>query len=422
MSIKLFEAVMLAGGDALELRMYGRIGAGIFEDGITAQSVSDALAAAGPRVRTLNVKLSSPGGSAWDGLAIRSMLAAHPAHVNVDVEGLAASAASIVAMAGDTIRMHEGAAMMVHGARSFTDGTIEDHQRAIQRLETCNDGAATLYATRTGKSKDECAALMAAETWLTPAQAKDLGFVDEIVPGKSPAPAMAFDLAPYQYRNIPPQLAAAMKEPLTMSYARIALALGLSESAQEADVMAAVSGLQQSITRRDPLMAELRVITGKQADGEVIAAVKGMQAATERLATMQAEVEKREALLEEQAHAALIEKDKHDPKGRKLTPAMMEWAKTQSSAELAAFLEVAPHQLRMVPPAATGGAGGVTAAGSGGQPRVVAPDNAETALTYQGKTWMQLKPMEKHRLHESDPELFAALKREHEQQSGASAS
>lgn len=201
---KKFEA--LASGDALELRIYGPIGAGLFGEGISADLVSNALANAG-NVSTITVRMSCPGGSAYDGMAIRAMLAAHPAKKTCEIEGLAASAGSIVAMGCDTIRMHTGGALMIHEATARgMGGRAEDLRKAMDALETLNDGMASIYAERTGMTKVKCRSLMAAETWLTPEQAQKQGFCDEVVPGKQKM-AAAFDLSAFGYQHVPPFVA-----------------------------------------------------------------------------------------------------------------------------------------------------------------------------------------------------------------------
>jgi len=198
---KKFEA--LATGEGLELRMYGPIGAGMFGEGISADVVSRAIADAG-NVNTITVRMSCPGGSAFDGMAIRAMLASHPAKKTCEVEGLAASAGSIVAMGCDTIRMHTGSALMIHeaSASGMVKGRVEDLRKAMDALETLNDGMAQLYAARTGKTAAACRKMMAAETWLTPEAAKREGFCDEIVPGKAKV-AASFDLSVYGYQHVP---------------------------------------------------------------------------------------------------------------------------------------------------------------------------------------------------------------------------
>lgn len=409
--MKLFEALMLADDSSCELRMYGRIGKTLFDDGITAGQVGEALAKA-PNARTLNVKLSSPGGAVFEGMAIRSMLSAHPAKVIVDVEGLAASAGSVIAMSGDTIRMHEGAAFMLHDSRIDTmGGNIAAHKRAIAAMESINDGAAAIYAMRSGLPKERVVQLMNEETWLTPAQAKELGFIDEVVPGKSAPARMYFDLGSYGYQNVPPHIAAQLaavppraREKTTMGYERIAMALGLNaDGAEEAAVLAAVTGMQTRLRSRDALLGELRTLTGKQDEAEMLGAVRGMAEGAAQVVLLTQQNTALTKQVEDSERAALIAADAVDAKGRKLTPALAKHFETRSAAELRAFLEVAPHVVVVGGQPAKQPGASVTLE-PGGAPPPAAP------VLFEGKKWEELTAMAKHNLHEENLEMYDALR------------
>jgi ATP-dependent Clp protease protease subunit len=240
--MSMFDFQMSADGESAEVMLYGPIGSTFFEEGITAKTVGEALAKV-PNAKNLTVRLNSPGGSVWEGMTIRNQLAQHPARVTAEVEGLAASCASVIAMAADEIRMHAGSRMMVHEAKKQTFGDAREHQRAVAQMISINSGAADIYVARTGLSKDEIVKMMAEETWLTPEEALAKGFADKVVAAKGGAPRMFLgDLARYGYQNVPAQLMAAEKErgpfrpPVKgedMSFARIAMALGLSGEGAE---------------------------------------------------------------------------------------------------------------------------------------------------------------------------------------------
>jgi ATP-dependent protease ClpP protease subunit len=213
MNIKTFEA--LASGETLELRIYGPIGADFFGGGVSAESISAALQGM-PHAKTILLRISSPGGNAYDGMAIRSMLAAHPAEKVCEVEGLAASAGSIIAMACGTIRMHTGSALMIHEASArIADRGVnaDDLRKMLAGIETLNDGMASVYAERTGLKKDAVREMMSAETWLTPDQAIAQGFADEQVAGTLKV-AASFDLSQFGYRHVPEQFASMQDAPL----------------------------------------------------------------------------------------------------------------------------------------------------------------------------------------------------------------
>ena len=315
--------------------MYGVIGSRWDDNAVTANAVSAALKTA-PNCKSIMIRMSSPGGMAFEGSAIRSMLAAHPAKVTCEIEGLAASAASIIAMAADTIRMHEGTAMMIHEASTWTEGDAQEHKRAIAALETLNDGMASVYAARSGLTKEDCLTLMAAETWLTPEQAVEKKLATEVIKGKQPSAAVpvAFDLKPFGYRHAPERFTAAAKsapqmETKDMSLAQIATALGLDSSSDAAAVLGAVGKLQARSTSADQPLAELRSLTNTADIAALTGAVRGLveaakqvPALTAKIAEQQAAIEASAVTAEEQKRASIFAADKADPRGRKLTPAL----------------------------------------------------------------------------------------------------
>ena len=126
------------------------------------------------------VRINSPGGDAFDGIAIMNALRAHSATVTVRVDGLAASAASVIAMAGDEIIMGEGAQMMIHEAWLYTSGTADYLRSEADRLDKMTDSITSLYARRAGGEFDEWRALVAAETWFTTDEAVAAGLADKV--------------------------------------------------------------------------------------------------------------------------------------------------------------------------------------------------------------------------------------------------
>lgn len=144
--------------------------------GITAAAVKDALAAsAGADVR---VVMNSPGGDAFEGIAIYNLLREHPGNVKVRVIGLCASAASLVAMAGDQIEMAEGATMMIHSAWGLVVGNQNDMRDFADMLNKLDTSVAAVYSRRSGKKPDAVMAMMEKETWMTAEEAVDEGFAD----------------------------------------------------------------------------------------------------------------------------------------------------------------------------------------------------------------------------------------------------
>ncbi len=170
--------------DVPEFLVFGVIGQDCWGDGVTPRDVVSWLAqnADAPEVR---VRINSPGGDAFDGIAIHNALVASPQRVVVDVEGAAFSAASLIAMAGDTIRIADNAMMMVHRAWNLSVGNVEDHAGAIAILGRIDGAQARTYATRAGIETDAALALMEAETFMSGSEAVDQGFADEVIPTKS---------------------------------------------------------------------------------------------------------------------------------------------------------------------------------------------------------------------------------------------
>src|ERR1041384_3814416 len=132
-----------------ELLIYGAIGASWFMDGVTASDVAEALREAGPG--PVNVRINSGGGDVFQGIAIHSLLARHPGTVTVYVDGLAASAASFIMLAGDRIYSARNAFVMIHDAMTFTYGNGNTHRDAGELLDKVSDNIADMYAERAGE-------------------------------------------------------------------------------------------------------------------------------------------------------------------------------------------------------------------------------------------------------------------------------
>ena len=146
--------------------------------GVSAESIINQLADAGSE--DVLVSINSPGGDVAEGIAIYNALKAHPGNVTVQVIGMAASMASGIAMAGDNVVATPNAIFMVHNPQAFAGGDQGDMETAAKMLETVRDALAVAYSEKTGLSDRRIRALMEAETWMTAAEAEELGFVDEI--------------------------------------------------------------------------------------------------------------------------------------------------------------------------------------------------------------------------------------------------
>lgn len=164
-----------ADDDGTVIEIYDEIGG----FGISPSDVKARLAEAGRG--NVTVRLNSPGGSVFDGITIFNDLVAYPGRVRVEIAGLAASAASLIAMAGDEIAIAENAFLMVHRAWGMTIGNEADHTDQAAVLRKVDDALAQTYARRTGNQVDVIRRMMEAETWLKGDEAKRLGFATEML-------------------------------------------------------------------------------------------------------------------------------------------------------------------------------------------------------------------------------------------------
>lgn len=161
-----------------EILIHEEIGENWFGDGMTSKKFVEQLGKLGD-VSKITVRINSPGGAVHDGIAIYNALRSHGARIEVLVEGLAASIASIIAMSGDKITMLTGSMMMVHSPWTFALGNAEEMRQVADVLEKHEQALLDVYAKRSGKDRDEIKELLAAETWMTGPEAMELGFCDE---------------------------------------------------------------------------------------------------------------------------------------------------------------------------------------------------------------------------------------------------
>lgn len=183
--------------DANTISIYGVIGEDFWTgEGFTAKKAAAILRGIGKK--SVNVNINSPGGDMFEGLAIYNLLREHPAEVTIKVMGVAASAASIIAMAGDNVSMGTGSIMMIHNAWGLVIGNRHDFADAANVFETFDISMASIYAARTGMKEDDILAMLDGPsrnsdgTYMTAAEAIDKGFADgEFEGSDEPAQAKA---------------------------------------------------------------------------------------------------------------------------------------------------------------------------------------------------------------------------------------
>lgn len=198
-----------AGGSEAEILIYGDIGGGWWDEGITGETVSNQIADLD--VDTINVRINSGGGLVFEGLAIYQALARHDAHIVVHVDSIAASIASVIAMAGDEIRISEGANLMIHKPWSGMWGDADAFRKEADVLDQLQAGLVNIYEARTGAKRADIESWVNAETWFLGQAAVDAGFADSMVPAKKKKAANSAMLN--LFKNTPRNLLASAAGP-----------------------------------------------------------------------------------------------------------------------------------------------------------------------------------------------------------------
>lgn len=189
-----------ASPDVTEVFIYDFIGIDWWSgEGVGAKQFAEAVRAI--ETPQIHLHLNSPGGSVFDGVAIHNALVRHPANVTTFIDGLAASIASVIALAGSRVVMAANALFMIHNPWGAIRGTAADMRQYADTLDKIRDTLVVTYQERTGMSVEDLIAALDAETWFTAEEALAAGFIDEI--GVELAAAAHFDLAALGYRNPP---------------------------------------------------------------------------------------------------------------------------------------------------------------------------------------------------------------------------
>lgn len=168
-----------------EILLYSLIDGSGF-DGISAQNVIQQIKEAGENISVIDLRINSDGGDVFEAIAMYNFLKAQKARVNVFIDGLAASAASIVACAGK-IFMPANSFMMIHNPVGSVFGESDDMRETADVLDKIRDTIANIYSQKTGKKIEDVTRLMKAETWLTADEAYNFGLADKIIDAKNQA-------------------------------------------------------------------------------------------------------------------------------------------------------------------------------------------------------------------------------------------
>ena len=174
----LYYAPAASAGETATIQIFDQIGEDWFGgNGLSGKQFSDVLAEVGNG--PLLVEINSPGGNVWDGLSIYNQLRGRKAPVTTRVVGIAASIASIIALAGDRVEMADAALMMIHDPSGMASGTSEDMRKMADALDQHAEVLVGVYAKKTGRSSESIRAAMKSETWFTTAEAIQFGLVDK---------------------------------------------------------------------------------------------------------------------------------------------------------------------------------------------------------------------------------------------------
>ncbi len=203
--------------DTSEVMLYGQIGMSFWEDGISAKAFRDAVKAC--KGKMMNLRINSPGGSTVEASAMVQCLDEYRGsgkRVEVDVDGLAASAASYIACCGDVTRMASNALLMIHNPMGMALGGAEDCRKLADLLDKVKGQILDTYERKATLSRDQLSAAMDTETWYTGKEAVDAGLADSCGP---PVQVAAFAglaelLAKLGYKHTPklPEDSAAWEE------------------------------------------------------------------------------------------------------------------------------------------------------------------------------------------------------------------
>ena len=184
------------GPDTIE--MFGEIG---WE--VTASQFSAELKALNDN--DIIIKLNSPGGSIFEGIALFEIIKNYKGHVTVEIMGLAASMGSVIPMAADKVIMGDMSVMMVHNPWTIAGGEAEDFRKAADTLDKLKGVLVNAYVSKTGLSEDEISAMMDAETWMTAEEALEKGFIDEIAEDLAIAACLSDKITiPERFNNLKP--------------------------------------------------------------------------------------------------------------------------------------------------------------------------------------------------------------------------
>ena len=234
--------------DKAEIWIYEEIGEDFWTGGgVTAKGFQKELSAI--KASQIDLHINSPGGVVFDGITIYNLLKNHSANVTTYIDGLAASIASVIALAGNKVIMAENALFMIHNPYGMVAGNATEMRDFADKLDKVGGAIATTYISKTGKTDVEIQAMLDAETWMTAAEALDNGFIDE-VSGEADMAACAKFVPVMQkarFQNIPGSIAAKKEKPKARELERILRDGGCSEQMAKSIIAGGFKGDQRDV-------------------------------------------------------------------------------------------------------------------------------------------------------------------------------
>jgi ATP-dependent protease ClpP protease subunit len=420
-----------ASGSEADIQITGVIGDDFWsEEPCTTEMVRKALGQA-PNAKLIKAFVDTDGGDVWQGFGIYQALLEHPARVEVTVGARAQSCGSLIAMAGDSVSMHETSKLLVHNPWSIMAGDAAKLEKRAKDLRNLEDSFVTAYASRSGMSEEDTRKLMDEDRLMSAAEAKTLGFCTDIrkapkkgdsasamsdqeltdamskLRNKVQASATALRIAamsPPQPTNEPPAPlpAEAAREKTMPQLAVVLAALCLAEGVSDNEATVSINALKSAKGERDKLLEAV----GAKSTDEAVGLVKALSekaaladASAKQLADNKAKAlaDKKTALIVAASTPAKSrDVDPSNPHAGKLTPALKGWAEASSIETLEGFLAGAPVVLVgdgvREPTHATGGNGGTV------------------VLSHNGKTFAQMPPKARAELKKDNPELYASMR------------
>jgi ATP-dependent protease ClpP protease subunit len=382
-------------GEEVNLDILDDIGRGVFGGGVAAADVAAKL----PReAKQINVSLNTSGGSANDGFQIYNLLKEHPARVVVNIGALAASAGTVVAMAGDEVTIAPNGRFMVHEAQAVIRGTAGDLRKSADRMDAVTQQAVDLYCQRAKVPREKVEELVRAETWLTATQAVELGFVDRIRSQSAP-PRMFAELDATMCadrESAPEEFRLALREAVSAATGQ------QGDQMSEIQVLLSALGCQDqtSAIRLHGELMKLVTETGKASPEEARGVVLAWKESHAELPRLKAELESLRAAEGKRSLESAIGEAKA---AKRLTPALEAKVREQvESGDLS--LKGAEAMLSALPviPALAAHDGQAAAQNRG--------TGNDASLQWKGKTYDQLSYSEKAELKREDVALYISMK------------